>query len=187
MPDLRAWVLGPTDEDPEYFAECEAMVEELGLGDCVEFTGTVNIVDYMSHMHVVVLTSLSESQPLVLLEAGAAGIPFVSTNVGSCREIIEGRSDEVPNLGIGGIITDLVAPTQIAQAVGSLLKDPARRQRYGEALRARVAEYYTSEKASNAYRQLYHQYMNAPDAPTARTVLRGNTGNTGNRQRAGAR
>ncbi len=163
VPDLRAWVMGPTDEDPEYFAECSAMVEALGLADCVEFTGMVNIVDYMDKIHVVVLTSLSESQPLVVLEAGAAGIPFVSTNVGSCREIIEGRSDETPRLGVGGIITDLVAPDQIAQAAGSLLKDDHLRISYGEALRQRVKQTYTSQLASGAYHHLYQQLMNLPD------------------------
>lgn len=161
VPDLRALVLGPTDEDPEYFDECAAMVEELGLEDCVEFTGKVNILDYMGLMHVVVLTSLSESQPLVLLEAGAAGIPFVSTNVGSCREIIEGRSDENPRYGTGGIITDLVAPGQIADAVGSLLKDHDRRRAYGKALRERVSATYRSEQASGAYQELYRKLMEA--------------------------
>ncbi len=139
IPDLRALVLGPTDEDPEYYDECRRLVADLGVGDAVEFTGSVNILDYLPQIHVCVLTSLSESQPLVILEAGAAGIPFVATNVGSCREIIEGRPDESPAVGPGGIICDLVAPGQIADAVGSLLLDPARRQRYGAALRTRVS------------------------------------------------
>jgi len=161
--NLRALILGPTDEDPEYYDECLAMVEELGLEDCVVFTGRVNIVDYMSAIHVVVLTSLSESQPLVVLEAGAAGIPFVATNVGSCREIIEGRSDELPRLGAGGIVTDLVAPGQIAEAVGSLLGDHERRRAYGRTLHQRVATTYRSEQASGAYHMLYRKLMNAPD------------------------
>jgi polysaccharide biosynthesis protein PelF len=90
IPTLHALILGPTDEDPEYFAECERLVRDLNVAETVEFTGTVNIVDFMERIHVCVLTSLSESQPLVILEAGAARIPFVATNVGSCREIIEG-------------------------------------------------------------------------------------------------
>ena len=180
VPDLRAWIMGPTDEDPEYFDECMAMVEELGLQDCIEFTGTVNIVEYMEEVHVVVLTSLSESQPLVVLEAGAAGIPFVSTNVGSCREIIEGRSDEQPRLGTGGIITDLVAPGQIAEAVGALLTDAARRARYGEALRERVRKTYTSGMASGAYHELYQQLMTAPDREPGQT-LPGPAGSTSDR------
>jgi polysaccharide biosynthesis protein PelF len=167
IPDLAAVVLGPTDEDPDYFAECEALVRELDLGGCVTFTGPVNIVEYLPQVHVAVLTSLSESQPLVILEAGAAGIPFVATNVGSCREILEGRSDEQPPLGPGGIVTDLVAPSQIADAVGRLLLDAGLRQRYGETLRQRVSASYTSAQAAGAYTRLYASLIAGARAPAA--------------------
>ena len=108
---------------------------------------------------MVVLTSLSESQPLVVLEAGASGIPFVATNVGSCREILEGRPDENPPLGPGGIITDVVDERAVADAVYRLLRDPALRRRFGETLRARVRATYTSAQAAEAYRQLYARHM----------------------------
>ena len=162
IPDLRAFVLGPLDEDPEYSAACQAFATELGLDGCVEFTGTVNVLDYLTKIHVVVLTSLSESQPLTLLEAGAAGIPVVATNVGSCREIIEGRPDEHPPLGAGGFVTALVAPGEIASAVEKLLVDPALRETCGEALRQRVNRYYTSEQAAAAYQEIYARYRAAP-------------------------
>jgi glycosyltransferase involved in cell wall biosynthesis len=162
-PDLRALVLGPVDEDPDYNAECVALVTALKLEGCVEFTGAVDIVRYMPQIHVAVLTSLSESQPLVILEAGAAGIPFVATNVGSCAEIILGRSDERPHLGVGGAITDLVAPEQIADAVDALLADPARRIAAGDALKARVTSSYTSKAAADAYTRLYADLMARPD------------------------
>ncbi len=163
IPDLEALVLGPTDEDPEYFAECQALVATLGLDGCVSFTGSVDILEYMSRIHVAALTSLSESQPLVILEAGAAGIPFVATNVGSCREIIEGRPDETPRLAAGGIVTNLVAPAEIATAIGDLLLDHDRRRRYGETLRERVRRIYTSERAAGAYRELYRKLIAMPD------------------------
>jgi polysaccharide biosynthesis protein PelF len=162
VPKLQALVLGPTDEDPEYFAECERLVADLGLTGTVVFTGSVNIVEYMPRIHVCVLTSLSESQPLVILEAGAASIPFVATNVGSCREIIEGRADEAPPLGAGGIVCDLVAPGQIADAVAALLLDPTRRRACGAALKARVAATYRSDQAVAAYAKLYGRLIAAP-------------------------
>jgi polysaccharide biosynthesis protein PelF len=164
VPDLRALILGPVEEDPQYHAECVAQVAAMGLGDCIEFTGGVDITRYMADIHVVALTSLSESQPLVVLEAGAAGIPFVTTNVGSCREILEGRSDEVPNLGRGGIVTDLVAPDQIAAALETLLRDHDMRRSYGAALKARVTQYYTSKAAADAYTDLYARLAARPTA-----------------------
>jgi polysaccharide biosynthesis protein PelF len=155
VPDLRAWIMGPVDEDPGYHRECVALVEEYGLQETVIFTGPVSILDYLGDIHVALLTSLSESQPLVVLEAGAAGIPFVSTDVGSCREIIEGPENEHPHLGSGGAITHLAAPDELADAAHQFLTGPARRHAAGEALRARVAAYYTSERAAEAYRELY--------------------------------
>jgi polysaccharide biosynthesis protein PelF len=165
IPNLRAYILGPLDEDPGYTEECQQLVTELGLQDCVEFTGAVNIVEYLGRIHVVVLTSLSESQPLTILEAGAAGIPFVATNVGSCREVIEGRRDEQPALGPGGIITPVVAPAATANAVERLLSDSALRQSYGETLRKRVRAIYTSERAARAYTDLYQDLRNQPTRP----------------------
>jgi glycosyltransferase involved in cell wall biosynthesis len=165
VPGVRAWVLGPTDEDPEYHKECEALVAEFGLEDTVIFTGPVNVLDYLGQIHVMALTSLSESQPLVVLEAGAAGIPFVSTDVGSCREIIEGPASESPHLGHGGVITHLASAGEIAEAARALLLDHAYRRRAGEALRGRVAAHYTSTKAAAAYTDLYAQRMAAETLP----------------------
>ncbi len=159
VPALRAWVMGPLDEDVEYVAECRAFAQQIGADDVVTFTGGVDITRYLPEVHVAVLSSLSESQPLVVLEAGAAGIPFVATNVGSCREIIEGRADETPALGPGGVVVNVVSPDEIAEAVGGLLGDPGRRRRYGEALSARVAAYYRSEQAVAAYRDLYAHHI----------------------------
>lgn len=165
IPDLSALVLGPLDEDEAYASECRDLVRRLGLDGTVEFTGSVNVADYLPRIHVAVLTSLSESQPLVLLEAGAAGVPFVATNVGSCREIIEGRDGETPRLGAGGMVTGLVAPQEVADAVGALITDPARRRRMGAALEARVATYYTAAKAATAYGDLYADLIGRPSKP----------------------
>ena len=74
IPEARALILGPLDEDPGYYGQCRTLVEHLGLGETVTFTGRVNLDDYLPEIDVVVLTSLSEAQPLVILEAGAAGI-----------------------------------------------------------------------------------------------------------------
>jgi glycosyltransferase involved in cell wall biosynthesis len=164
VPNLRALVLGPTDEDQGYYEECLTLVAELGMSEIVQFTGPVRIVDYLAEIHVVVLTSLSEAQPLVILEAGAAGIPCVATDVGSCREILEGRSSEIPRLGPGGVVTPLVDPGATAAAIAGLLLDPERRQAAGEALRARVRRYYASEDALAAYRDTYAELLDPAGA-----------------------
>lgn len=163
FPDLRALIVGPTDEDPAYHRECKRLVRKLKLEDCVDFTGMVRIEDYLPKIHINVLTSVSEAQPLVVLEAGAAGIPCVATDVGSCREIIEGRKDEDPALGAGGIVTGLVAPEETAAAVAQLLRDRARLDGCGRALRQRVRRHYRLDQVAAAYRDIYDIYRQAPD------------------------
>lgn len=155
IPNLRALVMGPTDEDPAYVGECRQLIAELELENCVEITGAVRIADWLPRIHVVVLTSLSEAQPLVLLEAGAAGIPCVATNVGACREIIDGAGTDGDPHEPGGFVTDLVCPEQIADRVCDLLRNAALRRRLGEALRRRVLAQYTTEIARAQYDALY--------------------------------
>lgn len=162
FPDLRAWVMGPTDEQPDYFDACRSTAAELGLSQLVQFTGKVNVTDYFPRMHVNVLTSLSESQPLSILEAGAAGIPSVATDVGSCREILYGRRDERPKLGEGGILTDVASPEQTAQAIAALLADRDRRERLGRTMQERVQRYYDLTVVDESYAALYRQYCDAP-------------------------
>lgn len=155
VPGLCALVLGPTEEDPVYFEECRDRVAEHALEGTLTFTGPVNIADYMARIHVMALTSLSEAQPLVILEAGAAGIPSVATDVGACREMIEGRADETPRLGPGGEVTRLVDPAQTAAAIAGLLRDGHRRRACGEAMRERVRRHYGSADALAAYARTY--------------------------------
>lgn len=159
VPQLRALVMGPTEEDPTYFRECREMVTHLDLGQCVEFTGQVQLVDYLGVVDILVLTSISEAQPLVLLEAGAAGIPAVATDVGACRDIIEGHPDERPALGAGGFTTPLANPQATAKAVADLLLDPSLMNHCGSVMRQRTARYYGKEQTNESYRALYESHM----------------------------
>jgi glycosyltransferase involved in cell wall biosynthesis len=156
-PDLRALVMGPTDEDPAYVAECRQLIADLQLEDCVELTGAVRIADWLPKVHVVVLTSLSEAQPLVPLEAGAAGVPCVATGVGACREIIEGAGTPEDPHEAGGFVTPLVSPDHIAARVLDLVRNPLLARRMGEALRRRVLAHYTTAIARARYEQLYRE------------------------------
>jgi len=167
--NLRALIMGPMDEQSDYVEECRALVAELGLSQTVEFTGTVNVATYFPRIHVNVLTSLSESQPLSVLEAGAAGIPTVATNVGSCREILFGRRDEQPALGEGGILTDVASPQQAAQGIAALLSNPERRQQLGSVMRQRVEHYYDQRLVDEAYTAIYQRYRDVSIQATAQT------------------
>lgn len=161
IPDVEILIMGPTDEDEAYFELCRRLVAELELEGNVVFTGKVNIVDYMSRIDVMALTSISEAQPLVLLEAGAARIPCVATDVGSCREIIEGAPDEDPPLGPAGRVAPVMDVEAIGTAIADLLADDALRAEYGDTLRRRVELYFTSEGSAAHYARLYRDLIAA--------------------------
>ncbi|MFQ5849289.1 MAG: GT4 family glycosyltransferase PelF [Candidatus Binatia bacterium] len=164
VPDLRVKIIGPAEENRTYFQECRVMVGSLGLQDTITFTGKVPLEEHLGSIDVNVLTSLSEAQPLVILEAGAAGIPTVATDVGACRELILGSSRETPPLGAGGAVTPLGDPTAIAHAIARLLKDQAWYDQCCRTIQRRVQVYYNKRDVDEKYRALYESHCAVPDS-----------------------
>lgn len=156
--EIEAWMLGPTDEDEEYFEECKALVTANGLQDVVHFKGKVKLNEYYPQLDVIVLTSISEGQPLVTLEGFGFKVPCIATDVGSCRELIEGVSDEDKLFGPAGIVTSVCDPGATATALLELIRDPEKRVRMGEAGRNRALKYYQSEDMLARYQELYSHY-----------------------------
>lgn len=159
LPEINALILGPEDEDMTYTEECKDMVRRLGLEKTVLFTGKVRIEDYLPRIDVIVLTSISEAQPLVLLEAGAAGIPSVATDVGCCSEIIYGKNGEMPNVGAGGCISSLANAQSTAENILKLLSDKDYYASCSVAIRARVQRYYNKIDQHSAYANLYELWL----------------------------
>ena len=156
FPDIEVSIMGPFDEDEEYYRECLALVEEELLGEIVKFYGKVNTRDYYPGLDVLVLTSISEGQPIVVLEAGACGIPVVATDVGACRELLYGSSPDDKLIGKSGEITPMYNPEATAAAVLAILRDPDLRARMGRSGHKRVNSYYRSEELFAKYHELYY-------------------------------
>ena len=163
VPDVQCWIMGPDDEDAEYAAECRELVAYLHLEKTVQFLGRVKIADYLGRIDCLALTSVSEAQPLVILEAGAAGVPTVSTDVGACREMIEGRADEAPALGPAGEIVPLASPLSAAAAMARLLTDQEWWQRCSHAIRERTRLHYNKTQIDQVYNDLYQRMLARPD------------------------
>jgi glycosyltransferase involved in cell wall biosynthesis len=157
MPEAEFLILGPTEEEPDYTRECRQMADTLKIRDSVDFAGKVDLKKYLPEIDLVVLTSLSEAQPFVILEANAAGIPVVATNVGACRELCEGRLPEDRRLGASGIVTDVAAPEQTAAAIFRLLGDPRLWKSYAQAGKKRVFRYYDERDLISRYLNIYEQ------------------------------
>ena len=161
QPGARAVIAGPGDEDPEYLAECQGLAVALGIAERVEFTGRVDVKQIYPRVDVLVLTSISEGLPLVILEAAAAGIPVVSTDVGACRELLEGRLPADRALGASGLVTGLADPAATARAILVFARDPGLCEEMGRAARARVRAHYQESDLIRRYREIYADLLGA--------------------------
>ncbi len=155
LPDAEAWIAGPEDESPAYAQECRELAQQLGLSDKVKFLGFQKLTDLLSKVGVVVLSSISEALPLVILEGYAAGVPTLSTDVGSCRQLVYGLPGEDAELGASGRVVRIADPQALAHAALELLGDPVAWKAASEAAVKRVEKYYSQDIMFARYQALY--------------------------------
>ncbi len=155
MPGLQGWIAGPENENPEYARECHELAESLELGDSLKFLGFQNLVELLPKVGVVVLSSISEALPLVVLEAFAAGVPVVTTDVGSCTQLVHGLGAEDAALGAAGAVVGIADAQGLGEACTTLLGDPHGYARAQLAGIARVERYYTQPVMFAKYRAVY--------------------------------
>nr|WP_323118944.1 GT4 family glycosyltransferase PelF [Burkholderia alba] len=167
-PDAQAWIAGPEDEDETYSLECRNLIESLGLAERVRLLGFRRIDELLPQVGVLVLSSISEALPLVVLEGFAAGVPAVVTDVGACRELIEGRDADDAALGAAGRVVQIADPAALADAALELLRDDAAWLAAQRAGMARVERYYTQEQMIDAYRTRYARMIGLPTLADAR-------------------
>lgn len=158
LPGLEGWIVGPEGEDPTYAAECRALVESMEIGDKIRFTGFMNPLELFPQIGLLVLSSISEGLPLVALEGFASGVPLVATDVGSCRQLIEGGlNQEDRDLGCAGCVVPINDPKTLAEACLKLITD---RQAWDSAQAAgiaRVERFYSQQQMLDEYRTLYRE------------------------------
>lgn len=157
MPEIQGWIVGPTDEAPGYAAECRDLAESLAIADRIVFKGFMDPRDLFPQIGLLALTSISEGLPLVALEGYAAGLPLVATDVGSCRQLVEGVGEEDEALGHAGAVVPINSPQAVADACLGLLQSPDAWQRAQAAAIARVERFYTHERMFADYRELYRK------------------------------
>ncbi len=183
IPDIEGWLVGPIDEDAEYVDECQQMAVSLGLkaekqkfdgnytidshadieasSDKIKFFGFSDIKEMLPKSALQTLSSISEGMPLVILEGFAAGVPCVATDVGSCRDLIEGGVDEEDfRIGFAGAITGIANPEVLADEYVRLLdfKNGQWKKAQDAGLK-RVKKYYRQELFLQDYREIYNEAM----------------------------
>ncbi len=157
--DFTAAFLGPMDEEEDYARECRELAQALNLGEKVRFTGRVDVRKYMPGFDVVVLSSISEGLPFVILEANCASRPVIATDVGACRDLLEGATPEDREIGPSGLVVPVASPPALANALAKLAGNPELCQRMGLAGRERVRSYYDIEDVIAEYQELYEWYF----------------------------
>lgn len=162
MPKIKLWIMGSWAEDEEYAQECFDLVESLRVPDVI-FTGQVDITEYLGRMDMTILTSISEGQPLVMLESFAARKPVIATDVGNCRELIYGESDD--ELGQAGILTHIMNMEEIANAIVELAVSSKLRQEMGEIGYRRVMSKYRIEHMRDRYARIYQGFAEKLNVP----------------------
>jgi len=143
VPSARFVVVGSGSQEELLIARRTA-----ALAGRLEFLGhTQSIEPLLAVLDVLVLPSLSEALGLVLLEAGALGVPVVATSVGGVPEAVAD--------GVTGILVPPASPTQLADAVVRLLRDPAVARAMGAAGRERVEREFTVERMVAGHLAVY--------------------------------
>ena len=146
IPDAEFHCIGPTDEDPAYYEDCKLLVQSMKIEENFHFTGRQNVLDYYSFLDVVMLTSVREAQPLVILEAYCGGVPVVATKVGNIPEMLD--YDE-----------NLLAPSKdsakLAAGVIYLHDNPEEVERMRERNLRKVLNLYNKEELHRKFRDMY--------------------------------
>lgn len=130
FPDARLTLIG----DGPHRISLEARATELGLADVITFTGYLNQDEVAAHLaqsDLFALPSFAEGVPVVLMEAMATGLPVLATRIAGIPELVE---DDVSGR--------IVAPGDadaFADAMSSLLDDPAQAHAMGKAGRLMIA------------------------------------------------
>jgi glycosyltransferase involved in cell wall biosynthesis len=142
-PRLRLAIVG----DGEERQQLERQAAELGIAGDVHFLGyRRELRPVLAAADLAVLSSDNEGTPVSLIEAAAAGLPAVATDVGGVHEVVGEDT---------GILVPQGDTAALAAAIVEMAADPARRKRYGEAARRHAIDSYGAKRLLTDTDQLY--------------------------------
>ncbi len=151
LPYARLLMVG----EGELKQTCVALAATLGIKDKIDFTGILerkSIAKMLSESYCLVLPSQrplsgdSEGAPLVLLEAGAAARPVISTRHGGIPDIVDD--------GVTGILTQPGNIKALADAMIYLGSNPALAEQMGKAAKVKITQYFSRNRYINALSSL---------------------------------
>ena len=126
----------------------------LKIDKYVTFTGFVNhekIIDYFNQLSIFIAVSTRESFGVAVLEAGALGIPSITSDVGGLKEVNKNNRT--------GIVIKANNPKKLADSVITLYKDKHLRARLGKNARQRVVKNFNWDDNVNKMISLYNECL----------------------------
>ena len=134
--------------------ELHGYVSDVGIADAVFFLGErYDVPRLLQVFDVFVLSSRMEGMSLTLLEAMAAGLPIVATDVGGNSEVVAA--------GETGILIEPGNPAALAEAAEKFVADRELARTMGERGRTRVNEIFSLEAMVKRYETVYEQLLAA--------------------------
>jgi glycosyltransferase involved in cell wall biosynthesis len=144
--------------DPSYFRELQNLVRDLKLTDHFSFvSGVTNLQKHLSTADIFVLPSRSEGFSNAIIEAMAASLPVVATDVGGNAEAVKD--------GVSGFIVPSEDVAALSGAIIRLLSDPAKAKEMGMAGRCRAVERFTIDAMMNRITNVYAGVLNGRTLP----------------------
>ena len=132
-------------EQQDYTRHLREQSHQFQLGDRVHWIGARNdIRPFLRMADALVLPSVKEAAPLVLAEAGAAGLPLIGSNVGGIPEAIRH--------GANGFLMDPTSPETFTRAVAPLVHDERRRENIGRCAHDLVNKEFNMTKQNKKWR-----------------------------------
>lgn len=133
--------------DGELKAELVALARSLDIADHVRFAGRRrDVARLLPAFDVACLTSRYECAPLAVIEAMAAGVPVVATDVGAVRDLVA--------QGVEGYLVDPGDSAALADRIARLAADEEIRTRMGAAGRARAERQFRIEDTARSFERL---------------------------------
>jgi glycosyltransferase involved in cell wall biosynthesis len=130
--------------------QLEQMAKALGLEDSVAFVGVQSDVPALLRQGTIaVLPSRSEGMPNALLEAMACGLACVATRVSGSEDVIQH--------GVNGLLVEVEDYQGMAQALLTLLREPALVEKYGKLSRATIEKNYSLHSTIERYAEVYER------------------------------
>ena len=123
-------------------------VDDRGLGDRVLFLGyRTDVASLLQVMDVFCLTSLREGLPIGVIEAMAAGLPVIGTNVPGVRDVVSPGED--------GLLVELDDVTALRDTLIGLLGDEERRRKLGQSGHRKAIAKYSLQRCVREYEALF--------------------------------